>query len=301
MEFPSFLARIRIVFASLALSISIASIMPKDFFGWWILYDYSVWASWLLVLLAAYLDLRLFWRSQGYGCASTGLLSLTGASMASIGRVASLLMNLSRDIPGFIGPLLGTTYSLESYILSGSLMVSGSSLAFSASLIHTVVGRPIVFCKAPSFEELFGGFKGSLSRLWKAFWSHPWLYAAASFLFGFLYRLIPELIWWPWLIGWDTVEYAAHLMDFSERLNPFASYHWMGSLRNTPPLLNIFLLPPACLIGAWYSFKLYSPLAYGTMALASALLARRCFGSGSLGAFFASMVTTLYILNLRIA
>jgi len=75
----------------------------------------------------------------------------------------------------------------------------------------------------------------------------------------------------------------------------------MGSLRNCPPLLNILLLPLSLALGAWNAFKIYPAVAYGLLALSSALVAKRVFGLNGHGPLMVSVVTTLFIINLRIS
>lgn len=259
-------------------------------------YDYAVWLTVFLVCLGAYLDVKLFGKRFGY--VSTVLLSVCGALITVIGRVLSLIFNQAIYSPHKIIPLFGSPYTQESFITSITCSVLGSLLTCEALTLHSILNRPLTLFRKPLHALVIWG---ALRRFYASFWSHKWLYLLAAFLFGFAFRFGPELLWWPWLIGWDTVEYAAHLMDFMERFNPFVSYHWMGSMRNCPPLLNILLSLPAPAIGAWNTFKLYPAVAYGFLALSSALLAKRVFRLNNFGSFLASIVTALLIINLRIS
>ncbi|MDW8083055.1 MAG: hypothetical protein RMI56_04555 [Sulfolobales archaeon] len=261
-----------------------------------IAYDYSIWFSTVLTALAAYLDLKnLGWL---YSYRSTLTITLAGAALAILGRLASLVINTSLYVPYEIMPLLGSRYTYESFTLSLVAVSTGTSLVLVSTMVHAVTGRPLA---------TFGGrpLNESLVRLWNMLLitirSSSWLYLLISFSLGFTLRLVPEIIWWPWHVGWDTVEYVAHLMDFLENPNPFRPYHWMGGLRNCPPMLNLILALPAHLLGAWAVFKIYPAVAYGLLAASSALLARKAFKLDGLRSLAASSVTALFILNLRIS
>jgi hypothetical protein len=293
--------RLRFLLPTVALAVVLSSvrILVESGFENWVVYDYSIWLAVFLVCLGVYSDLRLLaWR---FSYLSTLLLGLCGAVMAVAGRAVSLLLNQAIYFPYRLIPFFGSSYCYYGFLASLLSIVSGSILAFIALLLHSILGRPIVFHVSKSFGCAVEAARDALLRAWGRFWGHEWLYLLAAFLFGFVYRFLPELIWWPWPLGGDTVEYMAHLMDFLERLDPFTSYHWMGSVRNCPPLLNMLLAPFGYAFGAWLTFKLYPSVAYGLLSLSSALVARRVFRLGGYGAFFTSAVTVLFVLNLRIS
>jgi hypothetical protein len=305
-----FLTRIRLVLALVALAFSVSMVslaLRSGFqwgyvyggFQWWVLCDYTAWLATLLACFAAYLDLKVFWDDSSY--ASTILLSLVGFATTLFGRIASLCLNASVTIPAYVGPLLGSYYTREGFFCAAACLISGSTLTAIGLFIHTVVGRPIIFRKSETPAELFEKQWLKFLKAWKSYWSRPGAYLAAAFLTGFICRLIPEILWWPWPVGSDTVEYIAHLADFAVSLNPFKSYYWMGGMRNCPPLLNIILLPVSAIAGAWATLKIYPPVAYGMLALSSTLLARKAYGLNRSGSFFASMITAFYVLNLRIS
>jgi len=258
-------------------------------------YDYGVWYSTIVVTVGVLLDLRaLGWT---YSYCSTLLLSLLSALAVVIGRVSSLAINCTLYLPYDVMPLFGSRYTSESFLISLALASVGVSLSLVSLSIHSALGRPLVFREGRPANAVIAS---AWNRLRAAF-SITNLYLPTSFLLGFILRFIPEVIWWPWHIGWDTVEYVAHLEDFMVRLNPLASYYWMGGLRNIPPMLNLIALVPAYAFGAWAVFKVYPAVAYGLLCLSSALLARRVFRVSGWGAFLTSAITALYVLNLRIS
>jgi len=305
-----FLTRVRLVLAlaALAFSASMVSLALKSGFQWgyvyggfqwWVLCDYAAWLATLLACFAAYLDLKAFWDNSSY--ASTILLSLVGFTTTFFGRIASLCLNACITLPEYVGPLLGSYYTREGFFCAAACLVSGSTLTAIGLFIHTVVGRPIIFRQSETPAELFEKQWLRFLKTWKSYWSRPGTCLAAAFLTGFICRLIPEILWWPWPVGSDTAEYIAHLADFAVSLDPFKSYYWMGGMRNCPPLLNIILLPVSAIAGAWNALKIYPPVAYGILTFSSALLSRKVYGLNRPGSFFASMVTAFYVLNLRIS
>ncbi|MEM2687878.1 MAG: hypothetical protein QW796_05980 [Thermoproteota archaeon] len=305
-----FLTRIRLVFAlsALAVSISMVSLASRGGFQWgvvygsmegWVLCDYMVWLATLLACLAAYLDLRTMWNKHSY--VSTILLTLTGLAVTVLGRIGSFILNVSSGVPVYVGPLLGSQYTQEGFLFAAFCLVSGSTVTSIALLTHTLLGRPIILRQSETLGQLLKKPRTRFSKAWEELWSSPSLFLIVAFLVGFIQRLIPEIIWWPWPVGWDTVEYIAHLKDFTVSLNPFTPYYWMGGMRNCPPLLNILLLPLSATMGAWNAFKVFPPIAYGLLTLSSALWAKRSLRLDGFGCFLTSAVTAFYVLNLRIS
>lgn len=263
-------------------------------------YDYFAWASTVLALYALYRELKAYGDRS---VASTLLLSLLGGLFVSAGRLLSLYYNSFRFI-GYIGALIGERYTLQGFA-SSLLILSGSIILSASTLIHLAFKKPVELAQAPSFTAIYAGIRAGLELTYglldKAFSKNQNLVAVVVAIFAFTFRFIPELEWWPWLIGWDTPEYVAHLMDYLERLNPFTPYYWMGSYRNCPPLINIVLAPFAYLSDAWTVFKVYPSIAYGVMAALSAAIAMRVYGKSWRTGVFAGFLTTVYILNLRIS
>lgn len=291
------LLRLRPIVPLVAVALLLHSATPvaEGGFEKLVVYDYVLWLTTVLVCLSVYLDVRLLGERFSY--ASTLLLGALGAAGVVLGRAASLILNQAACSPLKLIPLFGSSYSRESFAISLALSLCGSALAGIALLIHSIAGRAIVIFDGPPMTRAARAFTGLLAETWRRACDR--FYLLLAFLFGFAFRFLPELGWWPWLIGWDTVEYAAHLMDFLEKLDPFASYYWMGVMRNVPPLLNVLLLLPAAAIGAWNTFKLYPSVAYGLLTLSSALVATRVFNLSKSRALLASATTALFIINLR--
>ncbi|PLJ76883.1 hypothetical protein [Infirmifilum sp. SLHALR2] len=255
--------------------------------------DYLLWADFLLSLAAALMNVKAFWRT--HSVASTYTLNLAYAALLALARLASTIQSmLDYDL---MNPPVGTVHTPRAFPLA-LLIVPLSALNLVPSMAHLLLSQPIVLAEAPALHNLLAAARPLLAG--KLSPNTPRRAVTLAFLTAFLLRLYPELKYWPWHIGWDTVEYTAHLQDFLEKLNPFTAYHWMGAMRNIPPLLDILLALPAKLAGAWLTFKAYPPLAYGALAAATCIYAARLSGDWRKG-YAASALSSLYILNLRIS
>ena len=260
----------------------------------WVLYDYLVWLVFICSFLGVFLDFLCFYRSFGY--ASTLSLDLVALGFVFAGRFGSLILSFVRT--SFLTPLIGGGIVDLFTLRIGLLVVPGCFLGFATVGLHSVVGEPLVLAPSRSWAEILHELKGFVACVAGFFRKH---YLLSSFALGFVVRVIPEVAWWPWHIGWDTVEYVAHLMDFLVSPNPFQPHFWMSSLRNIPPLLDLVLALPAYIMGAWVTFKLYPPLAFGALAAMSAFLARRALKLSPGWSIIAALASSLFILNLRIS
>jgi hypothetical protein len=233
-------------------------------------YDYFVWASTILSLISVYGELR---RLRDKPLYSTILLLVVGGVFVAGGRLVSILYNY---MFGYFDGLIGSVYTLEGFTWS-LLVLAGSFIIALANVLHAVLGGVVFVKPQPRLIDAYTGLTAIARYVARVFEKHVVLVALAVWLVAFTYRFIPELHYWPWLIGWDTPEYAAHLMDYVERLNPFTSYYWMGGLRNNPPLLVLLLSPFTLITDAWTMFKVYPSVAYGLLAALSSLIAVRVY------------------------
>ena len=261
-----------------------------------VIYDYFVWASTLLTLVAVYRELRRIQSKLQYlPLYSTILLLVVGLVIAIIGRVLSTYYNSAFTL-GYFRGLIGSYYTIEGYI-SSLLVLAGALIVGFTIVIHIIVDGIIVIREKPSFSDIYVNLESKVGKLKK----YPVLVALAVGVFAFTFRFIPELFWWAWPIGWDTPEYIAHLLDFREKLDPFTSYYWMGRLRNTPPLLPALLLPFTYIADGISIYKIYPSVAYGVLAALSALITIIVYRKSWSVAFLTGVFTAMYILNLRIS
>lgn len=265
-----------------------------------ITYDYFVWISTALAVYSFYIDLKDFSNKPVY---STMFLGVMGILIVVLGRTLSYCLN-AFTVYGYIGHLVGESYTINGFKIS-LLIVPGSICVLITSIINTLFGEPLILLTGFSFRDLYAYIiytYGKLSLKVDNILSRSLsLLALIAFAIGFTYRFIPEIYYWPYLIGWDTVEYVAHLADFLEKLNPFTSYYWMGGLRNCPPLLNILLTPFTFLVDPWVVFKFYPSLAFGILASLSAIIVVKVYNKSWKIGLLAAIATTVFILNLRIS
>jgi hypothetical protein len=200
---------------------------------------------------------------------------------------------------GYFDGLIGSVYTLEGFKWS-LLVLAGSFIVALTNVLHAVLGGVIFVKPRLRLIDAYTGLTAIAQYVAGVFEKRVVLVVLVVWLVAFAYRFIPELHYRPWLIGWDTPKYAAHLMDYVEKLNPFTSYYWMGALRNTPPLLVLLLSPFTLIAGAWTIFKVYPSVAYGLLAALSSLIAVRVYKRSWRVGLLAGLLTTLYILNLRI-
>lgn len=259
-------------------------------------YDYFVWASTILSLISVYGELR---RLRDKPLYSTIIPLVVGGVFVVAGRLVSILYNYT-FVLGYFNGLIGSMYTLEGFMWS-ILVLAGSFTVALTNVLHAVLGGVLFVKSQLRLIDTYNGLMLIAQYVARVFEKHVVLVALAVWLIAFTYRFIPELHYWPWLIGWDTLEYVAHLMDYAERLNPFTSYYWMGGLRNTPPLLVLLLYPFTLITSAWTIFKVYPSVAYGLLAALSSLIAVRVYERSWRVGLLAGLFTKLFVLNLRIS
>ncbi|MEM2578493.1 MAG: hypothetical protein QXV88_06400 [Candidatus Bathyarchaeia archaeon] len=252
--------------------------------------DYAFWFSTVLFLVTMYYDLKEYSKVSLY---STLLLEVASFVLVVFARVASLVHTALLFSPGYLRIGRGVAGS-EVLVYTYPLMISAGILCVGVMSMNRFYGKPYIFSEGISLGE----FYRLLSLRVDAFLNHTEILA---FLLGFTTRLLPEVHWWPRPIGYDTVEYIAHLRDFIDRPSIFGSYYWMGGLRNTPPLLDWLLYPFALLMDPWYIFKLYPPVAYGLLILLMTVFSRRVLGVSARRSLLVALVAPFSILLLRMS
>ncbi len=256
--------------------------------------DYLLWLISISAGLGVFLDLRKFCRDAAI--ASTLALDAASLGLIAVGRLGSLAATMIQ-MRFLVPPVGGGITSAASWGLA-TLIIPGAIVGFAAVALHSIAGRPLSAAGAPTWAEVLVALKRWPPAIVGLLERH---YLLTAFAIGFALRLIPELLWWPWPIGWDTVEYMAHLEDFLTSLDPFKAYYWMGGMRDIPPLLDLLLALPARVAGVWPTFKLYPPVAFGALAASSAYFSRSALGLSRRYALIAAVASSLYILNLRIS
>ncbi|MEL9989912.1 MAG: hypothetical protein QXP98_03885 [Thermoproteus sp.] len=263
-------------------------------------YDYYVWATSILALYALYRELKAYAAAP---VASTMLVGVAGGALTAFGRLASLLINLF-GVFGYVAPLVGSEYYSPASLYATTLVPIGALYIFISAAINAANGGPVPLGRSSTYREIYRALASWAKRVdvrLKGTKAGTATAASISFAIAFAYRFRPELFYSGFLIGWDTVEYAAHLMDFMSRWQIFAPYYWMGDYRHIPPMLDIILSPFASAFGAWAVFKVYPTVAFATIAALSALITMKVFRKDWKVGLLAGLMSTLYILNLRIS
>ncbi len=259
---------------------------PMDWYAL-IAIDYLVWATAAFSFLSLCLDYSRFHNEYGFG--STLSLDVIALALIILGRFSSLIHSMVNT--GFKTPLIGgCTASVESVALA-SPVIFGGILTFVVTIAHALLKKPLVLAYGPSFGSLHASIEILFSR---AIGFVSRYYLAFAFFICFILRLIPELRYPDFPIGYDTVEYVAYLRDYAISLNPFQTY----AGRNVPPLMSILMTPLLVATDPWYLMKVWGPLMCGLSGLFSALVARRVFGLSLPLSLLAGLVGGLNIIAL---
>lgn len=258
-----------------------------------IMMDYVVWATFIAAMLAALGDIRRHCRSAGY--ASTLTMDILAVVFLMIGRGGSTAYSLWNT--SLATPIVGGSTIFNASVALASLVALGSIWLSLSVVMHCAFEHPIVLRATESYCATLGSMKGASMRLLAAIEKRPVLFA---FAIGFGIRLIPEVVWWPWPIGWDTFEYMAELNDFLAFPNPL-SPDFNYTLSRTPPLLNTILSLPGALFGSWAVFKAFPPIAYGAIIALVAFTSKRALQMNNRQALLAAVVSAFFILNLRMS
>ena len=118
-----------------------------------------------------------------------------------------------------------------------------------------------------------------------------------SFAWGVFIRAVPEILYWPFIVGYDTVEYAAAVRSMLQYgWTPFSKTWWYGQWVNRPPLFYAILYVPASLgFDTALLVKVAAPLVYGLLALSTALWASRAGLEGWWVAAASIFVSSYYV------
>ena len=287
--------KFRLLLAALGLALSFTLFMapPYNKAGL-VRADLIVWGTTLLTGAALLSDIWGFYRSYGHG--STLTLSIIAFIFLIVARVNSLVYSMV--VTDFTTPLIGGCVVDARAYLMAIHVFTGSVLGVAAIAIHTIFGGPLVLVKTPPYAEGFSTVKSWLITIINKAINHPLI---TAFAIGFIIRLIPELRWWPWPLGWDLPEYIAHLEDFLQNPNPFAPHFWMSGYRNIPPLLDMVLAPFAAVMGAWTVFKIYPVVAYGLLIAGTTYLSKKLLHFSNRYAVLTAIIASLFIMDLRLS
>ena len=256
--------------------------------------DYQLWI--IFTCMSAALIIDFAERYHMSGPASTLTFNVIAFILICFGRLSIAILTFFRS--SFLGPVVGMVifYPQDTWIYG--LFIAGVFLGAETIVAHSLLGKPVSLAPSPPYSQYLERARTFLLRLYSFTLSRPSL---TGFAFGFIARLLPEIYWWPWHIGWDTVEYLAHLRDFISNPSLFQPYYWMGALRNIPPLMDILLAPFAMVVDGWVLMKLYPPVCYGLLISAITYMSSRILKIRGKYLLASIIASTFFILNLRIS
>ena len=241
--------------ALLAILVLAASTPTDDLLAYFTRLDLVVWVSFLTLLLASMRRGVL----RGDKVPIGELIWFTGFLLVAAGRLYSVLTAL-QSIP--LKFYLGGFIDAGNYSPTIMLVVMGLVLSAAGDLVK-------------SWQTLLPNPLNTVTGFARALLAHPALVSGAI---AFLVRLVPELAYSNYILGYDTVEYVAHLKDFAASPSLFGVYYWFGGLRRVPPLLDWLLYPFARLADPVMVFKLYAPAVYSIVVALTV-----CYGTKLMG------------------
>lgn len=236
--------------------------------------DLLLWLILTWVTAHLVLDLEKPWSDEAR-------LRIMGVAMAWVGR--GLLAFNYVVLTGGVYPLLGTSNW-------GYLRLPAAAYALIMLMGIEIAEYSALFGRAAGDESI----KSALVRLIRNTWAFIIKYDYLVILVAaLLIRLIPEIVSWPWFVGYDTPEYAATLMDYLVKPTFFTYTWWYGGPTILPPLLYMLLYPIAFLVSPWVIFKVINPVLLALMGVAM-LYALKRLGLNREEAFIGAALFTFY-------
>ncbi|MFP3313435.1 MAG: glycosyltransferase family 39 protein [Thermocladium sp.] len=243
--------------------------------------DLLLWLILIWITAHLLLDLKRPWNEEAR-------LRVIGVAMAWLGR--GLLAFNYVVLTGGVYPLLGTNnwgYLRLPAIIYAFIMLMGIEIA-----------EYFAFPRRTTQGETIGSALTRLIRSTQTFMvNHGYL---VVFIIALLIRLIPEIVAWPWFVGYDTPEYAATLMDYLVKPTFFTYTWWYGGPSILPPLLYMLLYPIAFLVNPWIIFKVVNPVLLALMGVAMLYALKRLGLNGEealIGAALFTFYPTTYTIS----
>ncbi|WFO75998.1 hypothetical protein J4526_03890 [Desulfurococcaceae archaeon MEX13E-LK6-19] len=256
--------------------------------------DYLIWATFILITAAVICDLHEYRR---YTIASTVMLDVVALVLVSLARIIPLIQVIFTCVNC---PLIGGGVSNTRFlVIILPLLGPGTVIATGTLLLHKIRHGPVILGEVKyTLDDLYLFIQNLLIKITDYMAKHVII---TGFIVGFLIRIVPEIMWWPWPIGCDTIEYIAHLRDFTVNPNPFVAHYWIASMRNIPPLLNMILYPFTFIADPWWIFKFYPPIAYGLLVAVMGYSVKTLTKTNKNILLAVILVSALHILNLKIS
>jgi hypothetical protein len=210
------------------------------------------------------------------------LLRILGFTLIMAGRVYSVLAAaVSIPLRLFIGGCINT----GDFQLTIPLVSAGVLFSLTGGLTHGI---------GPLFRNPIRGFAVAGSFLIK----HPVL---TSGLIAFSVRLMPEVYYSSYIIGYDTVEYVAHLRDYVASPSIIGVYYWFGYPRRIPPLLDWLLYPLALVVDPVIIFKFYPAVMYSVLTSLTVYYGVRVLKLNNKTGLLLGLISSLSLIMLRLS
>ena len=255
-RYTEILYKIRVYLAILSLILLLVPFFYRDIgsVNFLVRADYYLWVSFIIAITSIILELRKNLNAYVY---SSVFILLIGLLLILVGRFISVSLVIIDNRGSFyIG---GFLFNYQVLALSYSFMISGMILSIGEIIMHKFIGI-YSFKKGITLNVLFNKVYNFLIR-------HAVILA---FFLGFLIRFIPEVYWWPMLIGYDTVDYAAQFRDLV--VNPALLSNYIV---NVPPVLYLLLYPFSLIIDPVILFKFIPSILYGLIISLLTLYAKK--------------------------
>jgi hypothetical protein len=210
------------------------------------------------------------------------LLRILGFTSILTGRVYSILAAaVSIPLRLFIGGCINT----GDFQLTILLVSAGVLLSLTGGLTRGI---------GPRFRNPIRGFAAAGGFLIK----HPVLTSGVT---AFSVRLLPEVYYSTYIIGYDTVEYVAHLRDYVASPSIIGVYYWFGYPRRIPPLLDWLLYPLALVVDPVVIFKFYPAVMYSVLTSLTVYYGVRVLKLDNKTGLLVGLTSSLSLIMLRLS
>lgn len=116
-----------------------------------------------------------------------------------------------------------------------------------------------------------------------------------AFLFPLFIRLLPEIIAWPYLIGYDTITYAYTI------LNSSLSFNIINFLKSANLLFIIAIIFNEFIKDPFLIMKIFGPILFSLLCFSLYLYSRKILNWNQWKAFLVSFLASIYFVSLRIS
>jgi len=117
-----------------------------------------------------------------------------------------------------------------------------------------------------------------------------------AFFFPFIIRSIPEIIAWPYPIGFDTLLYANDILN-----EKYLKMNIMQLLKSTSLFYIISSLANKFLKDVFLTIKLFGPILFSMLCFSLYLYSRKVLNWNEYKSFFVSFLASIYFVSLRIS